>query len=147
LVDLVATDHAPHTSAQKHCGYAVATAGFPGLESLLPLLLLAVREGRLTLPRLVELTAAAPARLFHLAGKGSVAPGYDADIVLLDPTGESVVRPERWQTKARGSPFAGWSLPGRIVGLWRRGELCLDAGELQVTAGSGRPVRREGPLS
>jgi dihydroorotase (multifunctional complex type) len=140
LVDLVATDHAPHTAAQKQCGYPAAAAGFPGLESLLPLLLLAVREGRLTLPRLVELTAAAPARLFHLAGKGSVAPGYDADIVLLDPAGETVVRPERWQTKAKGTPFAAWSLPGRIVTLWRRGEICVDGGDLHMTAGSGRQV-------
>jgi dihydroorotase-like cyclic amidohydrolase len=140
-VDLVATDHAPHTAAQKQCGYPAAAAGFPGLESLLPLLLLAVREGWLTLPRLVELTAAAPARLFHLTGKGSIAPGHDADLVLLDPASETVVQPERLQTKAKGTPLATWSLPGRIKKLWRRGELCIDDGELQVTAGSGRAVR------
>ncbi|MGI8913107.1 MAG: dihydroorotase [Chloroflexota bacterium] len=141
LVDVIATDHAPHALAQKQCGYAAAAAGFPGLESLLPLLLLAVREGRLTLPRLVELTAAAPARLFRLAGKGSIAPGVDADLVLLDPAGAAEVRPEQWQTKTRGTPFAGWSLPGRIERLWLRGELRSDGGELLVGNGGGRQVR------
>lgn len=140
-VDLVATDHAPHTPAQKQGDYAAAPAGFPGLESLLPLLLLAVREGRLTFPRLVELTAAAPARLFHLTGKGSVAPGYDADLLLLDPAAEQVVKVDKLQTKAKGTPFAGWTLPGSIRKLWRRGELVLNDGSLQVTPGSGRQVR------
>lgn len=140
-VDLVATDHAPHTPLQKRGGDAPAPAGFPGLESLLPLLLLAVREGRLTLPRLVELTAAAPARLFHLAGKGSVAPGYDADLLLLDLAAETTVEPEDLQTKARATPFAGWTLPGRVRKLWRRGELVVSDGALHVTPGSGRPVR------
>ena len=140
-VDLVATDHAPHTPAQKQGDYAAAPAGFPGLESLLPLLLLAVREGRLTLPRLVELTAAAPARLFHLAGKGVIAPGYDADLLLLDPAVETAVQPDELQTKARGTPFAGWTLPGRLRAVWRRGEVVLNDGNLQVAPGSGRQVR------
>jgi dihydroorotase len=140
-VDLVATDHAPHTPAQKEGGYAEASAGFPGLETLLPLLLLAVREGRLTLPRLVELTAAAPARLFHLAGKGSIEPGYDADLVLLDPAAETVVDVDDLQTKAKGTPFAGWTLPGSIRKLWRRGELVMRDGALQVGVGGGRQVR------
>jgi dihydroorotase len=140
-VDLIATDHAPHTSTQKQCGYAAAPAGFPGLESLLPLLLLAVREGRLTLPRLVELTSAAPARLFHLAGKGAIAAGLDADLVLLDPAAETVVDAERLETKARGTPFAAWTLPGRIEGLWRRGERVIEGGGLQVEPRSGRRVR------
>ena len=147
-VDLIATDHAPHTPAQKQCGYAAAPAGFPGLESLLPLLLLAVREGRLTLPRLVELTSAAPARLFRLSGKGRIAAGLDADLVLLDPAAETVVDAEHWETKAKCTPFAAWTLPGRIQGLWRRGERVIEGGVLQVTPGSGRRVQiAVGPAS
>lgn len=142
LVDLVATDHAPHTAAEKARPYATAPAGFPGLETLLPLLLLAAREGRLSLPRLVELVAAAPARIFGLSNKGRLAPGFDADVLLIDPAAAWTLSPEHLQSKAKATPFAGWTLPGAIPALWRRGELVLQHGRLQAAPGSGRQVSR-----
>lgn len=143
LVDLVATDHAPHTPPEKARPYADAPAGFPGLETLLPLLLLAARDGRLTLPRLVELTAAAPARLFGLRGKGRLAPGQDADVLLLDPAPEHVLDPAHLHTKAKATPFAGWTLPGAVRALWRRGELVVENGRILAEPGSGRRVLRQ----
>lgn len=142
LVDLVASDHAPHTAREKAQPYAVAPAGFPGLETTLPLLLLALRDGRLSLRRLEELAASAPARVFGLAGKGALRPGYDADVLLVDPGAQRPLDPAALQTKPRGTPFDGWTLPGAIRALWRRGELCVRDGAILAQPGSGRKVRR-----
>jgi dihydroorotase (multifunctional complex type) len=140
VVDLVATDHAPHAPAEKALPFATAPAGFPGLETLLPLLLLGVEAGRLSLPRLVRLTAAAPARLYHLRRKGALAPGFDADLVALDPAADFTLEQQLLRTKAGWSPFAGWRLPGRVAAVWRRGEQVVAGGKLQAEPGSGRRV-------
>ncbi len=141
-VDLVATDHAPHTLQEKGQSFADAPSGFPGLETMLSLLLLGVKHGRVGLPRVASLTSAGPARLFRLQGKGVLAAGYDADIVAVDPAAQWQVEGHRLQTKSRWSPFDGWRLPGRPVSVWRRGEHVVDAGQVRASPGSGRPVAR-----
>lgn len=141
-VDLVATDHAPHTLAEKGRSFVDAPSGFPGLETMLSLLLLGVQHGWVGLPRVAALTSAGPARLFRLQGKGKLAVGYDADIVALDPTAQWLVDGHRLQTKSRWSPFDGWRLPGRVVAVWRRGERVVDEGDIRASPGSGRPVAR-----
>ncbi|MCL4543729.1 MAG: dihydroorotase family protein [Chloroflexi bacterium] len=139
-VDIVATDHAPHRPEEKGHAYEQAPSGFPGLETLLPLMFLAVREGRLSLQHFVQLTSTGPANLFHTHRKGRIAPGYDADLVLVDLAATRVIRAGALQTKPNDTPFRGWHLPGRIIAVWRRGERVLTDGILTVEPGTGKPV-------
>jgi len=106
-VDVVATDHAPHTVAEKERPLADAPSGVPGVETMLPLLLASVRRGDLSLERVRDLTAAAPARRFGLPDKGRVAVGTDADLVLVDLTEPREVRAAGLHSNCGWTPFEG----------------------------------------
>jgi dihydroorotase len=125
-VDLVATDHAPHTVAEKEAPLLDAPSGVPGVETMLPLLLEEARQDRLSLSRVRDLTAANPARVFDLPRKGRVAAGTDADLVLVDLDDPTTVRGDRLHSKCGWTPFEGWQgvFPERV---WLRGDLAYDA--------------------
>ncbi|PSQ04195.1 dihydroorotase [Halobacteriales archaeon QS_6_71_20] len=106
-VDIVATDHAPHTRAEKDAGIWDAPSGVPGVETMLPLLLQEVREGTLSLERVRDLVAANPAEVFDVPGKGTVTPGADADLVLVDLDSSRPVRGEALHSKCGWTPFEG----------------------------------------
>ena len=115
-VDVIATDHAPHAPEEKARPFEQAPFGVTGLETAVSVLLdRLVRQNVISLGRLVELCAAAPARLLGLEAKGRIAPGADADLVLLDLERETVVEADRFLSKSRNSPFLGWSLRGAPV--------------------------------
>lgn len=116
VVDAVATDHAPHTAAEKARGFADAPFGIVGLETAVPLVLgRLVRPGAITLARFVELLSAGPARLLGLAAKGRIEPGADADLTVLDLDRPVTVDKNRFESKGRNTPFDGWKLIGAPV--------------------------------
>ena len=106
-VDVVATDHAPHTRDEKDAGIWEAPSGVPGVETALPLLLEAARTGELTYERVRDVTAANVAEIFDLPRKGRIEEGYDADLVLVDPEASVRVRGERLHSKCGWTPFEG----------------------------------------
>ncbi|WP_435118556.1 dihydroorotase [Halolamina sp. C58] len=106
-VDMVATDHAPHTAAEKEAGLWDAPSGVPGVETMLPLLLAEVRDGGLTLERVRDLVASNPAERFGLAEKGRVEVGYDADLTLVDLDDAEPIRADALHTKCDWTPFEG----------------------------------------
>jgi len=106
-VDLIATDHAPHTRAEKEGSVWEVASGVPGVETALPLFLNLARQGTLSRERVRELTATAPAERFGLDRKGRVAEGYDADLVLVDPDDPRPIRAADLHTKADWTPFEG----------------------------------------
>ena len=136
-IDLIATDHAPHTLAEKRS--PSPPSGVPGLETMLPLLATAVSRGRLTWEELVRLTAAGPAQAYGLKGKGKLAPGYEADLVLLDPKVEWEID-ERLFTKCGWTPFLGWKVRGKVVSTYLRGREVFRQGEILAQPGYGREV-------
>jgi dihydroorotase len=123
-IDCVATDHAPHSSLDKKVEFNLAAPGIIGLETSLALVLdRLVAPGILTPSQAVQLLSRGPASIFNLAGKGSLKPGSDADLVLVDPEEEWTVDPAKFHSKSRNTPFAGMKLKGRakrtmVAGKW-----------------------------
>ena len=140
LVDVLGSDHAPHTLAEKARPYPESPSGMPGVQTLLPVMLDHVAARRLTLERLVDLTAAGPARVFGILGKGRIVRGYDADLVLVDLAARRRVAGSWLRSRAGWSPYEGRELTGWPVVTLLRGRIVARDGE-PVGAPSGRPVR------
>ena len=122
-IDCLVTDHAPHTVEEKRQPFEQAPFGIVGLETALALTLThLVRPGHVSLTRALELWTDAPRRLFSLP-EVRLAPGSPADLVLLDPDAEWTVDPEAFHSLGRNTPFAGWTLSGRVLGTWCGGRL------------------------
>ncbi|HED03296.1 MAG TPA: dihydroorotase, partial [Candidatus Fraserbacteria bacterium] len=126
-IDILASDHAPHTLEEKAQALERAPYGLPGVETTLPLMLDAVSKEKLTLARLVEVFSTNPARRFGLEGQGQIAVGHDADLVVVDPTRRQTVAPERLASKCGWSPFEGFELTGWPIQTWVRGRLSYAA--------------------
>ena len=135
IIDIVATDHAPHTLEDKECEWAYARPGMLGLETALPVLLSVLRDsggsagaagtaGDEALWRLIaERMARTPARIAGLAEHGrDPAPGVPANLTLVDPAVRREVEPGELASRSRNTPYAGLVLPGRIVATFLRGE-------------------------
>ncbi len=120
-IQVVATDHAPHTLEEKRRGYPQSPAGVPAVENSLPLMLNEVSRGRCTLEQVVEWMCAAPARVWDVLRKGAIVRGFDADLVLVDLHKQMVVRNEDQETKCGWSPWHGTTLTGWPVRTWVRG--------------------------
>lgn len=106
-VTMIATDHAPHTVDEKQTDIWSAPSGVPGVETMVPLLLAEVNAGRLTHEAVARLTAHAPGRRFGLDGKGRIQPGYEADLVLVDPDRSRTIRADELVTACGWTPFEG----------------------------------------
>jgi dihydroorotase len=131
-ITMVATDHAPHTPEEKAAGLERAPGGFPGVQTMLPLLL-----KLLDYPDLVRVACEAPARAFGLyPRKGALQPGADADIAVVDPSRPMRIRDEDQQSKARHTPFNGWDAPATPVMTLLRGEVIARNGS-SVARASG----------
>jgi len=112
-VDVFATDHAPHTPAEKTQPFEKAPFGMVGLETAVSLLLdRLVSAGVISLARFIEMSSTAPARILGLASKGRIEPGADADLTLLDLAAETIVDASTFRSKGRNTPFGGWRLRG-----------------------------------
>jgi len=130
VVDCIGSDHAPHTLEEKAGDYPNTPSGMTGVQTLVPLMLNHVNEGRLTLQRMVDLTSAGPARVFNVANKGRIAKGYDADFTLVDLKAERTIT-DKWIASRSGwTPFDGMKVTGWPVGTIVRGHVVMHEGEL-----------------
>ena len=140
VVDIIATDHAPHTKEEKAQPYPKSPSGMPGVQTLVPVMLTHVNEGRLSLQRFVDLSSAGPQRVFGIEGKGRIALGYDADLTLVDMKARRVIRAEDQATRCGWTPFDGFEAKGWPLATIIRGRLVMSDGEI-VTPGAGEPIR------
>ena len=138
--DVVGSDHAPHTIAEKAQEYPASPSGMPGVQTLLPLLLDHMAAGRLSLERLVDLTSAGAVRLFGLVGKGRIAVGFDADYSVVDLGARWTVTGDWLASRCGWSPFEGDTLTGRPIGTVIRGRRVMWDAELLGDA-NGQPLR------
>lgn len=140
--DILGSDHAPHTLEEKAKPYPDSPSGMPGVQTMLPLMLNHVAEGRTTLARVIDLTSAGPQRVFGIIGKGRIATGYDADFSVVDLKARWTIE-ESWLASRSGwSPFTGITLTGRPIGTIVRGRRVMWDGALAETA-IGEPIRFE----
>lgn len=143
LIDMVATDHAPHTPEEKQREIIwEVDCGFPGVETQMPLMLTAVAQGRLTLQDYVRASSLAPAKTFGLyPQKGALAPGSDADFALVDLDANWTIRDADLHSRSRISPFDGRPVKGRVRHTIVRGRFVVRDGKLMdETRGTGRSV-------
>ena len=140
VVDIIATDHAPHTREEKAQPYPKSPSGMPGVQTLVPVMLTHVNEGRLSLQRFVDLSSHGPNRVFQIEGKGRLALGYDADLTLVDMKARRVIRAEDQATRAGWTPFDGFEAKGWPMATIIRGMLVMKDGEV-VTPSAGEPMR------
>ncbi|MDG2518359.1 dihydroorotase [Lysobacter soli] len=129
VIDVLATDHAPHTLEEKARPYTGAPSGLPLVQYALVAALELVHEGRLTTSQVVQKFAHAPAQLFDVKGRGFLREGYAADLVLIDDTPFTVQR-EDVLSKCGWSPFEGTTFRSRIASTWVNGELAWDGRQL-----------------
>ena len=132
VIDFIATDHAPHTLEEKAQTYPHAPSGMPGVETSLVLMLTQAMQGRCTVAQVAHWMSTAVAKAYRIPNKGEIAPGYDADLVLVDLKTYRPVRREELQTKCGWSPFEGWNLTGWPVTTIVGGQVVYDRGQLNT---------------
>ncbi len=130
VVDVLGSDHAPHTREEKAKPYPSSPSGMTGVQTLVPIMLDHVNAGRLSLARFVDLTSAGPARLFGIARKGRIAAGYDADLTVVDLRRRQTIT-DAWIASRPGwTPYDGASVTGWPVGTFVRGRRVMWEGEV-----------------
>lgn len=140
IVDVLGSDHAPHTLEEKAKTYPASPSGMTGVQTLVPVMLDHVNAGRLSLARFVDLTSAGPQRLFNLAGKGRIMAGYDADLTIVDLKREETITNKWIASRAAWTPYDGMKVKGWPVGTYLRGKRVMWQGEL-LTPSTGEPIR------
>jgi dihydroorotase len=140
VVDVLGTDHAPHTREEKAQPYPKSPSGMPGVQTFVPVMLTHVAAGRLSLQRFIDLTSAGPARIFGIAGKGRIALGFDADFTLVDLAARRTIRAADQATRVGWTPFDGFDATGWPMGTIIRGIVVMRDGAL-VAPGRGDPLR------
>ncbi|RWP58747.1 MAG: dihydroorotase [Mesorhizobium sp.] len=139
IVDVLGSDHAPHTLAEKAKPYPASPSGMTGVQTLVPIMLDHVNAGRLTLQRFVDLSSHGPQRIFGMARKGRIAAGYDADFTIVDLKRRETITNAQAGSKAGWTPYDGRRVTGWPVGTIVRGRPVMWEGEI-VTPGQGRAV-------
>lgn len=140
VVDVLGSDHAPHTRAEKDHAYPDSHSGMTGVQTFVPIMLDHVNAGRLTIERFVDLTSHGPQRLFGIRGKGRIAVGYDADLTIVDLKRRQKIENKWVQSRCGWTPYAGTTVTGWPVGTLLRGFKAMWEGELR-SSGVGEAMR------
>jgi dihydroorotase len=139
-VDVLGSDHAPHTREEKDHAYPGSHSGMTGVQTLVPIMLDHVNAGRLTLARLVDLTSAGPQRIFGLATKGRIATGYDADLTIVDLARTETIRHSQVASRSGWTPYDGVKVKGWPVATLVRGRTAMRDGAI-IGPATGEPVQ------
>lgn len=140
LIDILGSDHAPHTAEEKAQEYPASPSGTPGVQTLVPVMLDHVSKGRLSLERFVDMTAYGPQRIHQIAGKGRIAQGYDADFTIVDLKARRTITNAQQKSKSNWTPYDGMTVTGWPVMTVIRGHVAMREDEI-TPAPAGAPVR------
>ena len=140
VVDILGSDHAPHTAEEKARPYPASPSGMPGVQTLVALMLTHVAAGRLSLERFVDLTSAGPQRVFGLADKGRLAEGFHADLTIVDLKARRTLRHADMASRAGWTPYDGMEVTGWPAATVIRGRVVMRDDEVAAPA-TGEPLR------
>ncbi len=140
VADVLGSDHAPHTLEEKARSYPASPSGMPGVQTLVPVMLNHVAQGRMSLERFVDLTSAGAQRVFGIAGKGRMAKGWDADLTLVDLKAKRTLRHADMATRSGWTPFDGMDITGWPIATIVRGMQVMRDDTI-VRESLGEPVR------
>lgn len=146
VADVLGSDHAPHTREEKSKPYPASPSGMPGVQTLVPLMLTHVANGRLSLERFIDLTSGGAQRVFGTANKGRMAVSYDADLTIVDLKAKRTIRHDQQATRCGWTPFDGFETTGWPVATIVRGRVVMKDGEL-IGQAHGQPVRFQETLA
>ena len=138
-VDILASDHAPHTLEEKSQEYPKSPSGTPGVQTLVPIMLNHVNNGKLTLERLVELWSYGPERIHKLVNKGRIAKDYDADFTIVDMRKKNTIKNSQQKSKTGWTPYDGMNVTGWPIMTIIRGNIVMRDDEMFNPI--GKPVR------
>ena len=137
--DTIGSDHAPHLKTNKEKDYPNSPSGMPGVQTLLPVMLSHVNEGRLSLSQLMKLICENPVEIFGIQNKGYIKKGYDADFTIVDLNKEIEIKNENIQSKCGWSPFDGEKFKGCPIATIVNGEIKMKFGKL-IGSPNGKPI-------
>lgn len=140
VADVLGSDHAPHTKEEKAKPYPASPSGMPGVQTLVPVMLTHVANGRLSLERFIDLTSGGAQRVFGTANKGRMAVSYDADLTIVDLKAKRTISHDQQATRCGWTPFDGFEATGWPMATVVRGRVVMKDGEL-IGSAHGRPVR------
>jgi len=129
-VDIIGSDHAPHTLEEKMKTYPQTPSGVPGVQTLIPVMLNEVNKGKMSLHRFIEMTTENPRRIFGVQHKGRIEIGYDADFTIVDLKRTEEIKKSWLQSKSNWSPFEGLKMQGWPVQVYLKGQLAMAEAEI-----------------
>ncbi len=130
IVDIIASDHAPHTLDEKSQTYPKSPSGTPGVQTLVPIMLNHVNNGKLTLAKLVSLWSYGPERIHKILNKGRIKEGYDADFTIVDMNKEMVIQNSQQRSKSKWTPYDGLKVKGWVTHTILRGNCVMQDDEI-----------------
>lgn len=139
-IDIIASDHAPHSESEKEGGVFEAPSGIPNLDVMSRLLFTLVNKGTISLLDVVRLTCTNPAKIFGMEHKGTIEVGKDADILILEMDEKDKIDVDEFYSKAKYSPFEGWRTVGKVGTVILRGEVVFEDGQFNKRKGYGKMI-------
>ncbi|WP_455477428.1 dihydroorotase [Bartonella sp. B41] len=140
IVDVLGSDHAPHTLEEKHKPYPSSPSGITGVQTTTAIMLTHVNAGKISLERFVDMTSHGPSRVFGISRKGRLAVGYDADLTIVDLKREEIITNELIGSRAGWTPYDGKRVKGWPIGTIVRGMRVMWEGEI-ITPSQGEPIK------
>ncbi len=130
IVDIIASDHAPHTLDEKSASYPKSPSGTPGVQTLVPIMLNHVNNGKLSLSKLVSLWSTGPERVHKISGKGRIQEGYDADFTIVDMNKEMIITNDQQRSKSKWTPYDGMKVKGWPTHTIVRGNVVMQEDDI-----------------
>jgi dihydroorotase len=139
IVDVLGSDHAPHSKEDKNKKYPTSPSGMPGVQTILPIMLNHINNNKLTLEQLIKLMCENPCRIFGIQNKGYIKEGFDADLTIVDMNKEQTIKNEIMATKCGWTPFHDMTIKGFPVATIINGRTVMSDGKV-ITENSGQPL-------
>jgi dihydroorotase len=139
IVDILGSDHAPHSKENKKKEYPNSPSGMPGVQTIFPVMLNHVNEGKLSLEKLIKLMCENPCKIFGIKNKGFIREGYDADLTIVDMNKEQIIKDKMIASKCGWTPFNNFKVRGFPVGTIVNGSLVMSDGKI-ISKAQGQPL-------